>query len=381
MSELAVAAKHLVEQATKGGKDAALREAVNGVLAAFDPEDAKGTAAAIAALGKGVRGAEGRAAQLLVLALAALVEAGAPPELAWPALEHGLVDTLGRAARYAQACLDRVDHVDLDEAVKTEREPVKKKMPRETAAWDLLRARCIAARACLARSPQLRVRVRASGKLAKAAAPLVDYVEEVTAFRRVLAILDDEPLLVIHPEARRGWRFVMSDLSTTLDLYVLLLDAIVGDPSKGLLAGKRPNPKAVLTIKDPDRAPTKTAKLDIPLHTVAWTGLLPDGTLPDPKCDAVEHQHWIWLEGMPEEIAPFEGERVILLQGPVMKRNLEVPVPYDALAPGLEAKGKVSAGEVGRLLARMTKAATALRKARPAPKRGAARARKPTRAW
>lgn len=363
MSDLGLAVKHLVEKTTTGGKDWELREAVDAVLRAFNPKDAKGTATAMAALGKGVKASEGRAAQVLLLALGALVESGAPPELAWPSIEHGLVATLDGAAKFAQACLDRVDHLALDEAVKSEREPVKKKLPKETAAWDLLRSKCMAATACLTRSPKLRAKVRTSGKLMSAADPLVDYVDEVTAFSRVLRILHDEPLLVIHVEQRKGWRFTIRDLSTTTELYVLLLDAIVGDPEQGLLKAKRPNPKAVVTIKDPDNAPKNTAMLDVPFHTVAWPGLLPDGTLPDPKSEEVEHHNWVWLEGVPAEIPTFEKERVILLQGPVMKRDVEVPVPYDALFPSLTPRGKVSRAEVDRLLAKMTAAATKLRKA------------------
>jgi hypothetical protein len=241
----------------------------------------------------------------------------------------------------------------------------------------------MAATACLTRSHTLREKVRASGKLMKAADPLVDYVDEVTAFSRVLRIVHDEPLLVIHLEQRKGWRFTIRDLSTTTELYVLLLDAIVGDPAKGLLKAKRPNPKAVVTVKDPANAPKETAMLDVPFHTVAWTGLLPDGTLPDPKSDDVEHHNWVWLEGVPAEIPPFEGERVILLQGPVMKRDVEVPVPYDALFPTLKPRGKVSGAEVDRLIAKMTLAAAKLRKAikpaKPAAKK-ATKATKPAKA-
>lgn len=362
MSDLGLAVKHLVNKTTTRGKDWELREAVDGVLRAFDPKDKAGTAAAMAVLGKGVKAAEGRPAQVLLLALGALVESGAPPELAWPAIEHGLAATLAGATKYAHACLERVDHLALDEAVRTQRSLVEKKMPKETAQWDLLGSKCMAATACLTRSHTLREKVRAGGKLLKAADPLVDYVDEVTAFSRVLRIVHDEPLLVIHLEKRKGWRFTIRDLSTNTELYVLLLDAIVGDPKKGLLQAKRPNPKAVTTIKDPDNAPKNLAMLDVPFHTVAWTGLLPDGTLPDPTSDDVETHNWVWLEGVPDEIPFFEKERVILLQGPVMKREVEVPVPYDALFPSLKPRGKVSAAEVDRLLEKMTKASASRRK-------------------
>jgi hypothetical protein len=82
--------------------------------------------------------------------------------------------------------------------------------------------------------------------------------------------------------------------------------------------------------------------------------------LPDPTVSR-ETEHWVWLEGVPAEIPTFGGERVVLLQGPVMKREVSVEVPYDALFPSLKPKGKVSAAEVDRLLAKMAKAAAKLR--------------------
>jgi len=370
MSDLGPAVQHLVEKTTTGGKDWELREAVDGVLRAFNPKDQKATAAAMSTLGKALKKTEGRPAQVLLLAIGALVESGATPELAWPAVDHDLVNTFKGAVVYAQQCLKRVDHLALEEAVKSEREPVKKKFPKETAYWDLLRSRCLTATACLARSHELRESVRKNSKYLKACNALIDYVDEVTAFSRVLYLCWREPLLVIHPEARKGWRFEMNDLSTNTELYVLLLDHIMGDPKKGQLAGKRPNPKAVLTIKDPDNAPKKVQEQDVPFHTLAWSGILPDGTLPDPKGDKVEHYNWVWLEGIPIEIPIFENERVILLQGPVMKRTVEVPVPYDALFPTLKPKGKLSGPEVDKLLAKMTKASAQLRKTRKPPKMG-----------
>lgn len=367
MSDVVQAVKHLVEKATTGGKDWELREAIDAVMKAFRPKDAKSTKAALAVLGKGVMDSQGRAAQVLLLALGALVESGAPPELAWPSIEHKLAPMIVAAGRFVQECVDRTDLLGLDEAVKREAEGAKKDFPRDFAAWEVVRSKCMAANACLTRDPKLREKARKSGELLKAlraAESLEDQVDEVRAFSRVLRILHDEPLLVIHPETRKGWRFVMRDLSTNVELYVLLLDQIVGDPKGGLLKAKRPNPKAVKTIKDPDSAPKGNIDLDVPFHTVGWTGLHADATLPDPTTSRETH-HWVWLEGVPAEIATFDGERVILLQGPVMKREVGVEVPYDALFPSLKPKGKVSAAEVERLLTRMAAAAAKLPKPKP----------------
>jgi hypothetical protein len=368
MSDVVQAVKHLVDKATTGGKDWELREAIEGVMQAFRPRDAARTKAALAALGKGLTGSQGRAAQVLLLALGALVEAGAPPELAWPPIEHKLAPMIVAAGKFVQECIDRTDLLQLEEAVKLEGEGVKKDFPRDHAAWEVVRSKCMAANACLTRSPKLRAKVARSRSLLDAlerADMLENGVDEVQAFSRILRILHDEPLLVIHPEARKGWRFVMRDLSTNVDLYVLLLAHIVGDPQKGLLKAKRPSAKAIATITNPDKAPKGDILLDVPFHTVSWMGLHADATLPDPTTSR-ETERWVWLEGVPAEIPPFGGERVILLQGPVMKREVEVEVPYDALFPSLKLKRKVAAAEVDRLLAKMAKAASKLRKPKPA---------------
>lgn len=368
MSDVVQAVKHLVEKATTGGKDWELREAIDAVMTAFRPRDAAGTKAAIAALGKAVVASRGRAAQVLLLALGALVEAGAPPEVAWPAIEHKLAPTILAAGGFVQECIDRKDLLGLADAVKLEGERVKKDFPREHAAWEIVRSKCMAASACLTRSPKLRAKLATSTSLRKALATadmLENGVDEVQAFSRILRILHDEPLLVIHPEARKGWRFVMRDLSTNVELYVLLLGHIVGDPQKGLLKAKRPNAKAVATIVTPDKAPKGDILLDVPFHTLGWTGLHADATLPDPKTSR-ETDRWVWLEGVPADIPPFQGERVILLQSPVMKRKVQVEVPYDALFPSLKMKGKVAAAEVDRLLAKMARAASKLPRSKPA---------------
>ena len=361
MSDFGAAVSHLVEIATKGGKDWQLREAVYNVMKAFKPKDAAGTKAALAALGKAIKIADGRGEKVLLLALGALVESGASPELAWPAVAYNLKPTLDGAARFAQACIDKADELGVDEAVRIAGHTLLKKMPKEHAAWEVVRSRCLAAVACLARSAKVRHIARASkDNLIEAAYALEDAVEEVTFFSQILKLIDDVPLLVLHPDSRRGFRLVMNDVTTNLELFVLLLDTLIGDPAKGMLPGTRPNPKAVRMINDPDFAPKKPPEIKVFWNMVGWTGVLPDGTLPDPQSDA--HAHWVWVEGVPAEIPIFEGERVILMQPPVMKRSYEVEPAFAALSPRMKLKSKVSGAEVDRLVAKMAKAAAILAK-------------------
>ena len=109
----------------------------------------------------------------------------------------------------------------------------------------------------------------------------------------------------------------MRDLSTTTELYVLLLDHIIGDPKKGQLAGKRPNPEGRPHHQGSrQRAEEDARDQGRPVPHARVDRVLPDGTLPDPEGDKVEHYNWVWLEGVPIEIPLFEGERVILSRAP-----------------------------------------------------------------
>ena len=107
MSGVAKAVERLVTAATSGAKDAALRGAVNDVLESFDASNAKDVKAALGALEAGMAKAEGRAAQVLNLALGALVEGGASADLAWPAASRGLVEALEEATSFARACVEK----------------------------------------------------------------------------------------------------------------------------------------------------------------------------------------------------------------------------------------------------------------------------------
>jgi hypothetical protein len=371
MSDLAPAVERLVEIALKGGKDKELGPAVHAVMEAFDEGDPRDTKAALRKLDAGLVKATGRGAQVLHLALGALVEAGAPPELAWPAVARGLPAILIGAARYAEACVDAADQPGIDEAIRLAGAGVAKKRPRDAEAFQALASRCLAAVACLSRSSKLRKKARASKELVDAVYPLDEAVEEVTFLSQVVRMLDDAPILVLHPASRRGFRAVAHEVTSNLELFVLLTDQIVGDPTKGFIKGRRPNARAVAALKDPDSAPKTAPEIPVPFNLVAWTGLASDGALP-PATDR-NHEHWVWLEGVPADIPLFQGERVILLQPNIMARTVEVEPSFSALAPEVRLKGKVSGAEVDRLLAKMGKAAAKAAAAK-APKAAAERA-------
>ena len=377
MSDFGSAVANLVGVAKKGGKpDWALRQAVHEALNAFDKRDKKGTADALKVLATAAKRLTGQPQQVLMLALGALVEAGAPPELAWPAVIDRLPETLVLATKFAQLCVDEADDPSYPDSVKSCGHIVGKKKPALAAGWALMAPKCLAAVACLTRSSALREEARYNQKLIIAAEPLHQLVEPATFLNYAIRVVDHEPLLVIHPEQRRGFTFVIDDISTNLELYVLMLDQIAGDPKKGFVKVAKPNQRAVAVLKDPDAVVRKTPEVDLPFHTYAWTGLQPDGTLPDSETDR-DVQHWVWTEGVPIEIPIFEGARVILLTKPVMKRTAEIEPVFTALAPRVKLVSKLTSVEVDRVLAKMATAAAALRKkaatAKPAKKKAGAK--------
>jgi hypothetical protein len=355
MSAFGPAVKALIEIAINPRKDWEMRQAAHNVLQTFDPKDTKAGNAALRALADGVQKAGPRGTPILLLAVGALVESGASPEVAWAAAEYDLIETLNDATWFSEACTYDADNLAIDEAIGASGAKIGKKHPREQAHWAMLRPRILTASACLIRSEKVRKKARALPGLVEAAAGLDELVEEVTWFNHALFMLEDVPLLVLHPETRRGWRMVMNDVTTNLDMFVLLLDALIGDPAKGMLPGTRPNAKAVRVLLDPDYEPKNPPEIKVVWNLLGVAGVLEDGSLADPQADRRSgfSRWWVWLESRPINIPLFGDERVVIFQPPVMKREYPIEPTFSSLSPRIQLKSKVPAAEVDRLIAKM----------------------------
>jgi hypothetical protein len=133
----------------------------------------------------------------------------------------------------------------------------------------------------------------------------------------MLRVLDGEPLLIFHPEVRRGYRAEISGIADNFQLHTLLSDALVGNPAEGRLPGERPDPRVVAAARD-GAAGRDTPSARGAFNLWTWLGLRPDGTLPDAMKGS---DHWVWNEGTPADIPPFEGVRVVLLGPPPYPRS------------------------------------------------------------
>lgn len=338
MPDLRTAVSDLVEIATKGDDDRALRSAVGKALRAFDPEDKASTKSALRVLDKASSTANGRTLQVLLLALGALVEAGASPELAWSIASRHLHDAMQGATRFARACIRAAGTEEVDVAIETSGADVAAKKPKDADAFRTLPARCLASVACLTRSRRLRARVADREALAEAAYPLEDIVDEAGFLRQVLLILDDGEFTVIHPEAQRGFRVITRDVTTNFELALLLADALVGDAAKGLIPARRPAARAVAVAKGETKAPKTAPQVTLPfdLHTL-------DGR-------ASHGDHGLALDDIPAEIPVISGERVIVLRASHHLHEADVEAPFGGLEPRLRVVRALKPAEVEALL-------------------------------
>lgn len=249
MPDLKRATADLVQSATSEVDPKVLRPKVEALLAAFDGAAKPGRLTAVKAIGTALGKVEGRGAQVLALALGALVEEGASAEAAWPAASKNLSAILEQATAFAHAVATAARDNDLESAMSTAGPMVAAMMPAEGEAWKAVPARCLAAVACLARSKEARIAARKEKALAESAWELSDAIAEVGALLHALRVLDDVTILVVAPETKKGWKISVEGISTNAELYLLIgelleqkVDAKV---VAALRAGEAPKKKSV----------------------------------------------------------------------------------------------------------------------------------------
>ncbi|GAA2789803.1 hypothetical protein GCM10010441_13710 [Kitasatospora paracochleata] len=117
----------------------------------------------------------------------------------------------------------------------------------------------------------------------------------------VLAVLDDEPLLVLHRPTRTGFEVRISGIGDNFQLHTLLAHVLIGG---GHVPGTAPSAASVRLATEPRPARGRTDTT----ATGAFELLTPDGKR-------------IWNEGMPDDIPVVEGRRLLILDQPAYPRS------------------------------------------------------------
>jgi hypothetical protein len=260
-------------------------------------------------------------AGVVALACGALVERGGDPERPLDGALARLPEALAGSAAYADACRDRgreaPDDGEAGNPIERFGDEVAEALPAEAVAWAALDLLGMAAIAVLSRSPDARRRARARPELLRRAKAVADLHERARFLVEMLRVLDDEEFLVLHPETGQGWKVRIRGVSDNFQLHTLLANAIIGDPEKGQLPGRRPDPRVVAAARDRPVDPA-AALAEGSFNLMNWQALRPDRTLAAPPDGSAL---WIWNEGAPADVERFDGVRVLLLGPPPYLRT------------------------------------------------------------
>ncbi|MET8433338.1 hypothetical protein ABZV61_11140 [Streptomyces sp900116325] len=152
------------------------------------------------------------------------------------------------------------------------------------------------------------------------------------------AVLDDEPLVVIAPRTRRGYALTMSGVGDNGQLHILLADRLIGDPEQGLVAGDRPARSWVEAAAggDPHLGPDDPAIRCFRLFDGQGTYISP--------------------EGVPADIEPLDGTRVLVLHPPNGSYALGVGRVFEHMTPALRLDRILEPAETEHWLARLAPA-------------------------
>ncbi len=319
----------------------------------------------LARLREPIRAVSVPAAGILALCCGALVEAGGNPQLAIEAIADRLPETMTRAQQFVDACQQAAEQAPRDAAEPSEGyggdpvadfgDVVREQYADEANAFYALDPLGLGAIAMMSRSPGIRclVRERQPGLLDQALA-LAAVHPRASFLATMLRVLDHAPVLAIHPELQRGYLLEMFGIATNFELYILLADVLIGDEAGGWLPGERPDPRAAAACRNQPVVPGAESTVGA-FNLWNWTGLGPDGKLPQDG-QMAGSEHWVWMEGVPADIRPYEDMRVVLVGPPPYARIMQAGRCFRDMPADLRVTRVLSRVEVSDWLERLSNA-------------------------
>jgi hypothetical protein len=307
-----------------------------------------------------------------------LVERGGDPMIAGPALLDLLPRMLEMVAEFYRACRERAEAdpdlakeiakraeedeaYDLDQYIADEGWQalvqrfgpfIFKHKPVAVLAHMAEEFYCLGVIAHLSKSKQLRATARARPEVLERSFEVNDLAGHGSFLTDMLRVLDDERLIVLHPGERKGYEVRISGIADNFQLHTLLADAIIGKPKDGWLTGTKPDPAVVAQARDAEVTGRHFATGSFNLWN--WTGLQPDGTLPTGQ--TFGNEHWVWNEGNPGDILPFEGTRVVLLGPAPYSRSWNAGRRFPNMPAEFSVERVLAPNEVTDWLARIASA-------------------------
>ncbi|MGW2593246.1 hypothetical protein ACWCXC_23660 [Streptomyces sp. NPDC001515] len=279
-----------------------------------------------------------------VLAMAAgyCVERGADPvACAEPVIDgvrKDLRDALEFARRWnaggpAGEALPEPDQKIIDDALLARLDDDPYEATRLALAWCSLDTWQPPALAVLCRSTEVRRRYGAA-LLPESRAVEALECHDLKCLSYAAAVLDDEPLIVLHRPTGAGFEVRIGGIGDNFQLHTLLAHVLIGG---GHLPGTAPSAESVRLATDPAPAEGRSDAV----ATGSFELLAPDGER-------------IWNEGLPEDIPVVGDRRLLVLDTPAYTRSWNADRFFPHL-PGTAALSRVlPAEEAGAWFARTT---------------------------
>jgi len=268
----------------------------------------------------------------LAVICGAVVERGYDPAPLAKAVETRLPDLLQRSAMFHDAWKTEVEQQglvhpsEMDSEDDEELEAAYEKyygvagqmmnlMPEAGAAWEGLQTFWPACIALFSMAPEARRRSRQYRPLALR---IASEHEAGHWLSTILVVPDKEPLLVIEPESSTGFIGSMSGIADNFQLHMFLMD--LWQPQgflRRLFSTTFPAELAeMIRGKGPQQLDTAvTGRWNLyDGHALNEYGKLP-------AADFGTSEHWIWNEGIPDDIPMINGNRVVLIGPPAYPRS------------------------------------------------------------
>jgi hypothetical protein len=281
-----------------------------------------------------------------------LVERGADPTpLVAPVVEL-LERVTPLAADFHDACIAQIpadidDEDDEDAAFQQVAVRLRSEMPLAAAAWGALEALYAPVIAVLAASPTARTQSRPI-------APKMDHLrarnDGASWLAPMLMVLDREPILAIEPDTGLGFVGRISGISSNFQLHVLLMDIF---PQSDARSDRRISQKTADIVRGRIEDQQDDAPLGGHWNLHAWTALRGTVALPRDHEES-STSHWIWNEGVPDDIPVFEGDRVVALGPASYARSFFAQREYQSLRADIEVERLLSADEVNAWVKRFS---------------------------
>lgn len=282
----------------------------------------------------------GMGTQLATLA-AGFVELGGDPLLALETLVLRVSDGLERAARFPALWQAVGEGEPLPEPAEPQHIPAVQAQLSSDAEHELAEAwftigEWVPSLLLPLQQAKARKALPHRERLTEAAAAAQDHIEAVTWLYGLLQVLDDEPVVVLHPDSGRGFRLTIGGVGDNFQLHTLLAATLIGDPAKGMIPGAPIPPEWVAAATTGD---------DLQPHGgIAGRFNLVDAT-----------GKWIWNEGRPADIPKLDGVRVIKLEKPPYERSWNLGRAYPLMYPSVTVDAHLTAEEVSGWLANIGK--------------------------